>query len=183
MAISAVQRGTILMKTLFAAAAAAAMLVAAPAFAGEVSTYANLTFDTLNTGGLNLQALGGRFGARGEHLGLEAEGSFGINEADYGGATVKLNNQYGVYAVAFLPAGEDVDYFVRAGYGHAEVEASAGGGSATGSDSMWAAGLGAQWFSQGGKNGVRFDVTHAWWDAGGDSDTISIAYVRKLGGK
>ncbi|MDQ0462545.1 hypothetical protein QO010_000293 [Caulobacter ginsengisoli] len=171
------------MKTLFAAAAAAAMLVAAPAFAGEVSTYGNLTFNTLNTGGLNLQSLGGRFGVRGQYLGAEAEGSFGISEEDYGGAQVKLSNQYGVYAVAFLPSGDDVDFFVRGGYGHAEVDVSAGGGSVTASDSMWSAGVGGQWFSQGGKNGVRFDVTHSWWDAGGDSDTISIAYVRKFGGK
>jgi hypothetical protein len=170
------------MKTLFAAALAAAALCAAPAFAQDkVALYGNVTFDTLNTGGLNFRAVGGRVGGRTEHLGVEGEASFGVGETDVGGASVKLSNRYAVYAVGYLPASDSIDYFVRAGYGRAEIEASAGGGSASASDNMWLAGLGAQWFSQGGANGVRFDVTHAWWKAGGDSDTISIAYVRKFG--
>jgi hypothetical protein len=172
------------MKYLLAAATAAALLTAAPAFAQDLSWYGNAKFDTLNTGGLNFRSLGGRIGARTEHLGLEGEASFGVGDTDVGGGvSAKLSNQYGVFAVAYLPSGENSDLFVRGGYGRAEVEASGGGGSASGSDTMWMAGVGGQWFSQGGKNGVRFDVTHAWWDAGGDSDTVSIAYVRKFGGK
>lgn len=168
------------MKYVLAAACAAAALSATPALAGDLAWYGNAKFDTVNTGGLNFRTLGGRVGARTEHLGVEGEAAFGVGDTDVGsGVTAKLSNQYGLFAVAYMPSGENGDLFVRGGYGRAEVEASGFGGSASASDNMWMAGVGGQWFS--GKNGVRFDVTHAWWDAGGDSDTISIAYVRKFG--
>jgi hypothetical protein len=171
------------MKYLFAAASAAAMLVAAPAFAGEspkVSAYGTVGYDALNTGGENFGGVAGRLGVRGQHLGIEGEAAFGVGSTDIEGVSVKMKNQYGVYAVAFLPAGDNFEFLARAGYGRVEIEADAGGASASGDDTSWRAGVGGQWFS--GDNGVRFDVTHAWYNAGGDSDTVSLHYVRKFGG-
>jgi hypothetical protein len=168
------------MKRLFAVAAAAALFVAAPAFAQDLkpSWYGNLGYDALNTGGENFGSIAGRIGGRTTHFGVEAEGAFGVTSNDFGGVSLKMKSQYGLYAVAFLPAGDNLELLARAGYGRVEFEGSAGGFSASDSDSTWRAGLGGQWFS--GQNGVRFDVTHYWYNGGGDSDTISLAYVRKF---
>jgi CubicO group peptidase (beta-lactamase class C family) len=171
------------MKYLLAAACAAAMCVSAPAFAADanVDTYGTVGIDTLNSGGYNFRALSGRLGFRGEHFGVEAEAAFGIADTDVGGVDVKVKNDLGLYAVAYLPGGDNVDLFARGGYGRTEFEASAGGGAASADDTSWRAGVGGQWFWNGGANGLRFDVTHAWYDAGGDSDTVSLAFVHKFG--
>lgn len=168
------------MKYLIAAAAVAAVMGATPALADEWAPYANLSYSNLNSDDVNLQSVGGRLGFRADRYGVEGEANWGVGKEDVGGAKVKLDGQYTVYGVAFVPGPENVEFLGRLGYGRTNIKASAGGYSASVGDNMWAVGVGAQWFPNGGKNGVRADVTYDKFENAGDATVISLSYVRKL---
>jgi outer membrane immunogenic protein len=174
------------MKYVLAAAVVAAFGFAAPAFAADgpqINWYGDLGYtDTDFGGGANLGSVTGRIGARSLHFGIEAEASGGVTSKDIGGASVKERDEYALDAVLFAPvANGDGDIFFRAGYGRVDIKATAGGGSASGGDNGWNAGVGGQWFPHAGPNGVRGDYTYTdLTNGGGHINSYGISYVRKF---
>ncbi|MGD2133616.1 MAG: porin family protein [Maricaulaceae bacterium] len=114
------------------------------------------------------------------HFAGEAEAHFGIGDDDVGGATVELDNAFGIFARGGIGIADSVAVFGRVGYVNAEVSASAGPFAASDTDSGWAAGVGGELFLAG-PNGVRADYTRYEFDDG-DADAFSISYVRRFGG-
>ena len=109
----------------------------------------------------------------------EIEGHFGIGDDSVGGATVELDNAFGVFARGGIPVADTLALFGRIGYVNAEISASAGPFSASDSDSGWAAGVGGEFFLDGA-NGFRADYTRYEFDDL-DADAFSINYVRRFG--
>jgi hypothetical protein len=169
---------------LIAASTAAAVLVAAPAFAqtaplGNVSYYVNLGYTNLdadNAGTPDLSAITGRVGARfGKYLGIEGEASGGLGN-DRG---VHLNDQYAGYGVGYLPVLPNADLFARIGYGATDFHGYGVTPAYGGQDDSWNWGVGGQYFFDGA-NGVRADYTRSNYDHGPDANTFGVAYVRKF---
>ena len=164
------------MKTLMIGASVAALLaIAAPVAANaEPTWYANLGYANVSADDVNLGAIQGRLGAQfNPYIGVEGEVAFGVKDDTVSGIDVKLNNEYGAYAVAKLPVNDKFDIFGRVGYAHAEAEV----GGTSGSDDGVAYGVGAQ-YSFDGQNGIRGDYTK--YDFLGDADVWSVSYVRKF---
>lgn len=174
------------MKIAYAAAAlVAAAAFAAPALAGDgphINWYGNVGYTDLNASDGDLGAVTGRVGGRGTHFGIEAEGSFGVNTVTSGGANVKLNSQYGAYAVAYAPVADgNADLFARVGYLRTNFHASAGGLSGSSSFNGYGVGVGGQYFFGHGANGVRADYTYEHFEnVGGHANVYGISYVRKF---
>ena len=185
------------MKSLIVLAAVAAVAaVAAPAFAqslpalGPISYNASAGYTGVSTSGADLGAIDLRLGADfGKFVGVEAEGAFGVNDANgsVGAAAtrLRLNSEYAAYGVARAPVLPNANLFARIGYGHSEVKATAtlGGASASttaGLDS-WNYGVGGEYFFDG-KNGVRVDYTRIDFQDRGlkDADTWSVGYVLRF---
>jgi outer membrane immunogenic protein len=180
------------MKSLIAAASAAALCAAIPALAqaqnfSPVTTYGTLGYTNSHVdGGVDLGAIQGRLGARfGNYVGVEGELAGGVksDDADVGGTSVnvKLRHQEAIYGVAFLPVTPKADLFARVGYGSSNIRASGSGSSFTGSQDSWNYGVGGQYFLTP-KDGVRVDYTRHDFNGGGDlkSDEWGVSYVRKF---
>ena len=165
-------------KTLIAAAAAAAALTAAPAMAQDFSNvelYGSLGYAHYDED-VNLGAVQGRLGARfGRFVGVEGEAAFGVSDDDIGGVDVELNRQMAIYAVGFVPVGNNFDIIGRVGVGNTGLEV---GGVDVDDDSM-NYGVGAQW-SWDDNNAIRGDWTRHDFDNGGDANVWSLSYVRKF---
>ena len=181
------------------AAVAAAAAVAAPAFSQTLP--ANLSPVTYNAGigftGVSLPhtdlgAVTLRAGADfGKYVGLEAEGAFGVMEADGLIGTVvtktRLNNEYAAYGVARWPVLANANLFARVGYGHSEVKTTATSVTSNVSASATAGfdsinyGAGGQYFIDA-KNGVRAEYTRFDFRSRGltDADTWTVSYVRRF---
>lgn len=165
---------------LIAAAAAATVLVAAPAFAqdaSDVQWYGNLGYSFYDTdiGDAQLGGVQGRIGARfHRYLGVEGEVALGVQDDTVFGTDVQLNHSEAIYAVGFLPVSPQFDLLARVGYGSSDVEI----GGVSDSDSSLNYGAGAQW-SFDDHNAVRGDYTR--FD-GNDAtaDVWSLSYVRKF---
>jgi outer membrane immunogenic protein len=179
---------TLMKHLLIAAASAAALGGAAPAFAQDpwaVTGYGTLGYTDYNADSANVGAVTGRLGARfGQYFGVEGELSGGVvgDHINYAGARtdVHLNDEYAGYGVAFLPLSPNADLFGRVGYGDSQVRLSNVNGSATGDEDSWNVGAGGQYFFDG-KDGVRldytrFNATHSDFS----SNVWSVAYVRKF---
>jgi opacity protein-like surface antigen len=172
------------MKSLFVAAALAALGVASSA-AAQPDLYGNLGYSYVDSHGVSLSALGGRAGWRvNPYFGVEAEAAFGLDDdtARVSGAPVKVKLQDSVagYAVGFYPVSPKLDLFARVGYGTARIKASVAGYSARGDNDGWNAGVGAQYFVTD-KDGVRAEFTKVGFDDKGlDANTWSVSYVRKF---
>jgi hypothetical protein len=184
------------MKTLFlAAVGAAAALVSAPALAQDavsfapVTTYGSLGYSNLSDNGVNLDALQARLGARfGRYVGVEGEATGGFDgdhvtiAGDPGSA--RLRNEFAGYAVGYVPLAPNADLFARVGYGQTSFKLSDYKLADTynsNHDSL-NYGVGAQYFFNGGPNGVRVDYTRYDYqerDAGANN-VWSVAYVRKF---
>lgn len=182
------------MKSLIAAAsAAAAVAIAAPAFAqtsamapvtGYVDlgySYADTAITGLGTGGLNV--LDGRIGAKfGRYIGAEGELGFGVGSKTIGGADVKLRSTYAGYAVGHLPLSPQAELFARVGYGHSSIRASSaglGGSVTTGTDS-WNFGGGAEYFLTP-HDGLRAEYTREdFRHDNGHANVFAISYVRRF---
>jgi outer membrane immunogenic protein len=160
------------------AVAAAAMIAAAatPAAADVVNStgpYVNLGGTWFNTNDEDVDVTGvtGRLGYRFHpNFGVEGEASFGIDgdTADVLGTPVdvELDNQFGAYAVGFLPISDNFELLGRVGYAQVEAEGSFGGFTAGVNDDGVAAGVGVQYgFSP--NFGVRGEYTRLSAD---DSD-------------
>jgi len=179
------------MKTLFAAAAVAAVAAfAAPAMAqtamGPVSGYANLGYAYAHADPVNLSAVEGRLGVRTTYLGVEGQGAFGVNDDTAAGVKIKLRNEFSGYAIGFLPLGASgAEAFARVGYGHSSFRAKSGAIEVTDGQDSVNYGAGVQYFFNHGPNGVRGDYTRYDFtgNGNGSADVWAISYVRKFGGQ
>lgn len=179
------------MKTLFAAAAVAAVAAfAAPAMAqtalGPISGYANLGYAYAHSNDANLSAVEGRLGARTTYLGVEGQGAFGFNDDTNAGVNIKLRNEFSGYAVGFLPLGQSgAEAFARVGYGHSSFRLKTGAVSINDGEDSVNYGAGVQYFFNQGPNGVRADYTRYDFRNNGvsNADVWAISYVRKFGGQ
>lgn len=178
------------MKTfLITAAAAAAVLAAAPALAEPASATAPAFYGALGYSNFDdnsdTSAVSGRLGVRaGKYFGAEGEAAFGFATGQthaYGGTDhVRLNNEYAGYAVGYLPVLSNADLFARVGYGATNATVTAQGADYGNFRSGVTYGAGGQYFFNG-PNGVRVDYTRMnYGPTTGDSDVWSLAYVRKF---
>lgn len=139
-------------------AVAAAVMVAAaatPAAADVVNStgpYVNLggTWFNAEEGDVDVTGVTGRFGYRfTPNFGVEGEASFGIDgdTADFLGTPVDvdLDDQFGAYAIGFLPISNSFELLGRVGYATIDAEGTFGGFTAGVDDDGLAAGIGAQW--------------------------------------
>jgi outer membrane immunogenic protein len=167
---------------LFAAAAAAAVLVAAPAFAqdaasSDVQWYGNLGYSLYNTdiGDADLGAIQGRLGARfHRYFGIEGEAAFGVQDDSIAGVDVELDHSVALYGVGFLPVSDNFDLLARVGWGNTKVSA----GPLSDTDDSLNYGVGAQW-SWDKSNAIRGDYTRFDGDDA-EADVWSLSYVRKF---
>ncbi len=169
------------MKLAIAAASAAVLVVAmaAPAMAADssnMSWYTNLGYSDAQFSDANLNAVNGRIGVRGTHIGVEVEAATGLGSTDVSGVSFKMRDQYAADVVAFLPI-EHGDLFARAGYGRIDISAA---GLGHGGESGWNAGVGGQWFPRGGSNGVRVDYTYNSARSNEHFNNYGISWVHKF---
>ena len=170
---------------LFAAAATAAFIAAAPAFAQSTGAYGTLGGEDLNSDSTNIGAVTGRLGYRFiPYVGVEGELSAGLGDdhINISGARtgVHVNDQYAGYAVGFLPVTRNADLLARIGYGATDLNFSQPGRSFHDSVTSWNAGVGGQYFLDG-KDGLRADYTRETADRSDlDANVWSLAYVRKF---
>ena len=169
------------MKYAIAADAVAALFAVSPAAAqdGGLNYYGSVGYQSIDLDGASLGAVNGRVGMRndGMGLGIEVEGAAGVDDDVVGLANVELKSQYGIYAVAFLPASDSFELLGRIGYGRTNIEVS---GVEVGDDSFnW--GVGAQWFFKGGSNGLRGEWTRYELDGADDSDAFTFSFVHRFG--
>ena len=169
------------MKLLVAAAAlaASALACAAPASA-KAETYINAGYSFVDADDVSLGAITGRFGWRSAIFGIEGEAGFGVDDDQIGGGTVELNSTFAVYGTATARMSDNANLFARIGYGTTDIKASGGGASASASDESWNYGVGGEMFFGSGTHGVRGDYTHMDFDAGGDADVWTIAWVMRF---
>ncbi|MDR3513438.1 MAG: outer membrane beta-barrel protein [Caulobacteraceae bacterium] len=181
------------MKTfVITAAAAAALLAAAPAMAQPAdeslvyapSFYGNLGYSNFNSNS-DTGAITGRLGARfGKYLGVEGEAAAGFATGQthaYGGTDhVRMNDEYAGYAVGYLPLRPNIDLLARIGYGAMDSHVTGVDYAFGQTRSGVAYGVGGQYFFNG-PNGVRLDYTRMdFGPTTANSNTWSLAYVRKF---
>jgi outer membrane immunogenic protein len=182
------------MKTLIAAASAAALVSLAPGLAqaqtATTGLYGNLGYANANVDDFNFGGIQGRLGWRmNDWFGVEGELALGINEESVSIPTtqgparvdLKVKHAEAVYGVGFIPIGQNTDLLARIGYGNTEIEGSVAGFSASQDGGSWNFGVGAQHHFDG-VNGVRVDYTRQEFtgDDGGSADVWSITYSRRF---
>ncbi len=126
------------MKIILAAATAAALCAAsgaAQAQAAPTGVYGSLGYADAHSDGVDLGVIQGRLGYRIIPTpGSRAEGAFGVRKDDVTVAGVtgraKLEHEFAVYGVGFLPLSDKADLLARVGYGNTKVKVSALGTSA-----------------------------------------------------
>jgi outer membrane immunogenic protein len=168
-------------KYMFGAAAAALLAFAAtPASAQDTGNrwYAGAGYTQFDAGNVDVGGVTGRLGYRfSPYFGVEGEATFGIEDdtADFLGTPVdvELDEQFGAYAVGFLPLGEQFDLIGRVGYATIDASGSVGPFQAGVDDDGLGYGVGAQWrFSD--NFALRGDATRFEGD-GEDADAFSIS--------
>ena len=174
-------------------AAAAAALIAAPAFAQEqdhVQTawwqpsdvYASLGYTGINQGGgASIGAITGRVDERfGKYFGLEAEVSAGAaGDTNAQGYGTWLEHQYAGYLVGYLPLTRKFDLFARVGYGDSLIRYHGSNGYDLNTESF-NVGAGGQYFFTP-HDGVRAEYTRQdSQDFGPSADTVAVSYVHKF---
>jgi outer membrane immunogenic protein len=175
---------TNMIRKLAVAAAVMAAAAATPAAADVVNStgpYVNLggTWFSTDNNSVDVTGVTGRFGYRfTPNFGVEGEASFGIDgdTADFLGTPVDvdLDDQFGVYAVGFLPITPNFELLGRVGYATIDAEGTFGGFSAGVDDDGLAFGAGAQYaFTR--NFGVRGEYTRyvATEDDGVDAWTLA----------
>lgn len=148
--------------------------------------YATLGYTHLETDQATLGAVTGRAGWKLlPYAGVEAEASVGVEDETFDvsiggtGGTIELKHDVAAYAVAFLPLGEHLELFARAGYGSTSIESSVPAVSVLGDGESLNYGFGASVFY--GADGLRADWTRKdFTDDGGETDTWSVSYVRRF---
>ena len=173
------------LKTITRAVIAAVFACAAPAALAETTFYGNIGYSAFDGDGGTLSAITARGGAQfTPNFGAEIEGSFGAGGEEFDGVDLDLSNQFGAYAVGYLPLGESFNLLGRIGYGTATIEGSVPGlGSADVDLNGVLVGLGGEYMFT--KNmGVRGDYTRFEAnddDIDGGVDIFAISAVYKFG--
>lgn len=168
------------MKTILLASAAALVAAAGASaqdangfYAGAGYTYVDadgVEFDTINLiAGYDFT----------QFLAVEGEALIGLGDENVGGVDASLEYALGLYGKAQYPLNEQFSLFARVGYVTAEVEASAGGLSASDSEDGFAYGVGAE-FAFAGPNAVRFDYTRYDFEDNAESDNFGLSYIRRF---
>jgi outer membrane immunogenic protein len=167
------------MKKTILAAAAATALFAVPAIAqAQAQVYGNIGYASVavEDADVTLGLIQGRLGIQmTPNFAIEGEAGFGISDDTIAGVDIEMKYEVGAYIVGKAPISENFDIFARLGYVSYEVEASAGGVTATDSGSDAAYGVGVQGFFTP-NDGIRAD----WTSYAGDADVWSISYVRRF---
>ncbi|MGE0595499.1 MAG: porin family protein [Hyphomonadaceae bacterium] len=162
----------------YGVAAAALMALAAPAHAqaGREGAYVGLGASHYSVDEVDVVGATGRLGYRFHpNFGVEGEASFGIDgdEADILGTPVDidLENQYGAYAVGFLPVTSNLEVLGRVGWASIDAEGSFGGFTAGASDDGLGLGVGAQ-YHVNDRFAIRGDYTRLSADGNDDIDGV-----------
>lgn len=142
------------MKFLAIGAAFAALLaVSTPASAqtGRTGFYAGLGGTWYSEDDVDVTGATGRLGYRfTPNFGVEGEASFGVegDTAEFLGTPVDvdLDNQYGAYAVGFLPVSQNFELLGRVGWASIDASGTFGGFTAGADDDGLGVGVGAQYF-------------------------------------
>jgi hypothetical protein len=162
-----------------ASLAFAAVPALLPAQAQEADIYAGVGYSHLDADDATLGGITGRLGVGfGPYFGIEGEATFGVNDDEIGGIDVELENQFGIYGVGRLPVSPQFELFGRIGYASAEVEASAGGFSASGDGDGLAYGAGGTFFLTD-VDGIRGEYTRFDFDDG-EADVWAASYIRRF---
>ena len=174
-------------KTAFAVSALALVGLPAAALAQDIPRgYATLGYSQIDTDEAALGAVTGRIGWKlWPQLGVEAEASIGVDDEKFDvsiggtGGVIELKHDVAAYAVAFLPLGDHIEFFARAGYGSTSIEASTAAVTPAGDGESFNYGAGASVFY--GADGLRADWTRKdFTDGGGEADTWSVSYIRRF---
>ncbi len=121
---------------------------------------------------VRLGTLQGKLGWRlHQNFGIEGEAGFGVDEDHVFLAKVKVEHEYGGYAVGYLPLLTTVDVFGRVGYARVQLESNVVVAGDMNSDGP-AYGAGAIWYV--GPLDVRFEYTRYKIDNEADSYMISL---------
>jgi hypothetical protein len=102
---------------------------------------------------------------------VEGETGFGVDEDQVFGGQSKVKEEFGLFAVAYLPLANTIDVFARAGYADVTVESTVGGGGSEGGSGS-GLGLGGVWYV--GPLDVRFEYTRYELDNTADAYMISL---------
>jgi len=118
------------MKRMGMIAAVAAMLAPAAARADDSGFHAGVGYTNYSVGDFeDIGALTLRLGYRAnQYVGVEAEYSNGVIDGDFGGLDADVEAS-GAFIVGYLPVGERIDVFARAGYSAADLFATGSCGS------------------------------------------------------
>jgi hypothetical protein len=121
---------------------------------------------------VRLGTLQGKLGWRlHRNFAVEGEAAFGVDEDRAFLTEVSVSNQYGAYAVGYVPLAETIEVFGRVGYTQVQLDSTAvaaGDLSSTGVGY----GAGAVWYV--GPLDVRFEYTRYEVDNKADATMISI---------
>jgi len=175
-----------MIKTLIAASALALLALPAAAMAqDDPRGYATLGYGQVETDQATLGVVTARAGWKVlPYAGAELEASVGVEDESFdvsidGPGTIELKHDVAAYAVAFLPIGEHVELFARAGYGSTSIESSVAAVTVRGDGESFNYGAGASVFY--GANGLRADWTRKdFTDNGGEADVWSVSYIRRF---
>ncbi|MGE5501359.1 MAG: outer membrane beta-barrel protein [Ignavibacteriales bacterium] len=165
------------MKKLLSAAAAAACLLATPAFAqGPAEVYGNIGLSHLDTqDGPSFELVTARVGTKFvKYVGVEFEDSMAWEQGKMDGVKVSLRNDWAAYALGLIPITDNVSVFAKVGYGSADVKSEGEKESLSGA--RYGAGVEAMFNDA---NGVRIDYTRLD-NSDVNGDAYTIAYVRKF---
>jgi len=118
-----------------------------------------------------------------DYIGIEGQAGFGIGDQDIDGIDVGVDNTFAGFGVLSFPVNQDIDLFARVGY-HSTQFGFSGAISADLDTDGLAAGVGGQYFFNGGQNGLRVEYTLKDIDSDvgslGDANVFSASYVRKF---
>ena len=176
-----------MIKTLIATSAVALAGLPAAALAQDAPRgYATLGYSQIDTEQATLGAVTGRAGWKFlPYVGVEGEASIGVEDETFEvsiggtGGAIELKHDVAAYAVAFLPLGDHIELFARAGYGSTSIEATTPAVTVVGDGESFNYGAGASVFY--GANGVRADWTRKdFADNGGEADSWSVSYIRRF---
>ena len=169
-------------------AAAAISVLAAPAFAQsnpEPRGYGSLGYTHMEGDAAQTGAVSGRLGVNlNRYLAVETEVGVGVKDKDItvAGVDGQIKHEWDAagYVVGKYPVSNNLEVFVRTGYGHTELKRElAGGSSDIGSDS-WNYGAGVTYLMDG-SNGVRADWTRRDFNGtDGENDSYALSFVRKF---
>lgn len=118
-----------------------------------------------------------------EYFGVEGQAGFGIIDQEVGNVDVGVDNTFAGFGIARFPVSESFELFARVGY-HATKFGVSGAISGDLDTDGLAAGVGGQYFYNGGPNGLRVEYTALDIDSSqgnlGGGDVVSASYVRKF---